>query len=132
MDIVKSASEYGSVKSELDQKIAVEKILLASSRLNLEFTLSKSHSVPSAGETLDMQLYPTDKTYEMIERWKEVFSSNREIPYLNKLIQTDDWFKIADYLEKIKLKYGSDLTNYIQDGILKDGTMVDDLVKEAD
>ncbi|PXW90142.1 WXG superfamily protein probably secreted by type VII secretion system [Pseudogracilibacillus auburnensis] len=132
VDIVKSASEYGSVKSELDQKIAVEKILLASSRLNLEFTLSKSHSVPSAGETLDMQLYPTDKTYEMIERWKEVFSSNREIPYLNKLIQTDDWFKIADYLEKIKLKYGSDLTNYIQDGILKDGTMVDDLVKEAD
>lgn len=79
-----------------------------------------------------MQLYPTDKTYEMIERWKEVFSSNREIPYLNELIQTDDWFKIADYLEKIKLKYGSDLTNYIQDGILRDGKTVKDIAHETE
>src|SRR5699024_10900702 len=87
----------------------------AAIRLDLEFAISNNRSIPASSEKLEVQLYPKDKTFNILARWQEVHTTNPEISYPKEFIQSQDWYKINEKLYDVELKYRSDLIDYIID-----------------
>ncbi|HLR51451.1 MAG TPA: hypothetical protein VK072_01065 [Candidatus Avamphibacillus sp.] len=62
----------------------------------MEFTISESHTYPGAGPNfgreLEMDFFPTEYTFEFLDRWKEAHKEDPEIPYPEELIHSQNWF----------------------------------------
>lgn len=127
VNIAKTAAEYQSGKDKLEREIKVGDAQKAAIKLDLEYTISKNRSIPSSGEQLDIQLYPKDKTFEILDRWQEVHRINPEIPYPEDPIQSQDWYETSEILREVELEYGMDLTDYIVDGTLSEDETVNDI-----
>src|SRR5699024_526060 len=85
----------------------------------------------SDGE-LNIQLYPLDATFEKIERWKEVHREKNIIPFQEEDINKHDWYEIGKTLKKIERKYGTKITDYIQDNTLNGVESAEELVRELE
>src|SRR5699024_8180180 len=83
-------------------------------------------------EDLHVELYPTQSTYEVFDRWKEVYDYNNSIPYPEDAIKSPDWKGLSETI--IDANFGSDLHAYIKNKTspTKDGEKVkpEDLAKE--
>ncbi|HLR52659.1 MAG TPA: LXG domain-containing protein [Candidatus Avamphibacillus sp.] len=129
VNVAKSTAEYQSGETKLEREITVNDAQNAAIRLDLEFAISNNRSIPASSEKLEVQLYPKDKTFNILARWQEVHTTNPEISYPKEFIQSQDWYKINEKLYDVELEYGSDLIDYIIDGTLSGEKTVDDIAK---
>jgi len=128
--VVQTALEHDIGKSELETEITIREAREVADMLSMEFSISENGSVPlsSAPETT-VQLYPTEASYKILDRWQEVYDINSNIPYEENYIKSLDWVKINEYLNDNDSKIGGDLSDYITEGVLSGGQTVEDLAK---
>jgi len=48
----------------------------------------------------DIKLYPSWRTYQMIERLEEVHAISPDIPYPEGALENEEWFKATDYMSE--------------------------------
>ncbi|HLR51456.1 MAG TPA: T7SS effector LXG polymorphic toxin, partial [Candidatus Avamphibacillus sp.] len=128
VDAASIVTGYNAEKKESEDKIEIEEALSAAGRLDLEVSISE---LTSDGE-LNIQLYPLDATFEKIERWKEVHREKNIIPFPEEDINKHDWYEIGKTLKNIERKYGTKITDYIQDNTLNGVESAEELVRELE
>src|SRR5690625_7716264 len=83
----------------------------------MEFTISENGSYPGPGAELAVQLYPTETTFVFLDRWREAYYSDHDLPYPADLIQSQDWQGINQYWSEHRAEIErSDEYYYIKDG----------------
>src|SRR5699024_12403061 len=89
----------------------------AAGRLGMEFGVSETCDVPGPGtpEVNAVQLIPTDKTYEIIERWQSIQEDYPHIDFPEEDCLSQNWYEVSDALDDIKEKYGRGATNESRD-----------------
>jgi len=78
---------------------------------------------------LTYQLYPVDATFEKIEKWRKLHEEHPEIPFPEEAIKSGNWYEVGDEILKLELKFGSAVTDHIQDGKGKFDGEIDDQTK---
>src|SRR5699024_3305050 len=122
LDVASKIDEYDSGERKLDSDIIVSDAKEYANILSMEFVVSQSHTVPGEAVSSETkaQLHPTQESYKVLKRWKEVFDFNTDIPYPEEHIQAQDWKEIGKFLTKHNSEFqGADLSNlydYITDG----------------
>src|SRR5699024_9702493 len=115
---------------ELTNTITVEEGMAAAGRLGMEFGISETRNEPGP-RTFDVNsihLVPTDKTYEIIERWQTIQNDYPHIDFPEEAFIAQNWYEVSDALGDIKDEYAKDASNYIRDGTIgiKDKNLDDD------
>ncbi len=116
MNIAKSVFGYRSGEEKLEGETTIEKAKETAGFLNMEFTISQNRTLPGSNEEPQVQLYPTDKTFDFLDRWKQVYDDNQDIPYRNDLIEAQNWQKISEYWIDHNTEFDDDVYDYIRFG----------------
>src|SRR5699024_10004836 len=97
LDVASKIDEYDSGERKLDSDIIVSDAKEYANILSMEFVVSQSHTVPGEAVSSETkaQLHPTQESYKVLKRWKEVFDFNTDIPYPEEHIQAQDWKEIG-------------------------------------
>lgn len=92
-----------SRKSELDEDITIGTAKEYAGMLGMEFAVSQSHTSPGEAVNYDTkaQLYPTQDSYEILNRWEEVHKYNQDIPCPKDAIKEENWEEIGKHLAEI-------------------------------
>ena len=87
----------------------------------MEFGMSETRNIPGPGtpDVNAVQLVPTNKTFEIIERWESIQREYPHIDFPEEAFLTQNWYEVDVALDEIKDKYGKDATDYILDEILE-------------
>ena len=109
----KNVSEHNAGYKELTNDITVEE--------GMEFGMSETRNIPGPGtpDVNAVQLVPTNKTFEIIERWESIQREYPHIDFPEEAFLTQNWYEVDVALDEIKDKYGKDSTDYILDEILE-------------
>lgn len=113
-------------KADENWEKELQRALTGSSMLNMEFAIVEGDE--NQYRTVD--LYPRTYTYQLLDRWTEVYEINPNIPYPKKDIQNENWIEIGDFLLGSQLEmdeYGRELYRYISDGELPSTHTVEDV-----
>lgn len=136
-------NEHQTELKELKGDITVKETKEVASFLNMEFSISNGEisvvnekdikqSAKYKSDNMDVQVHPTESTYQVLNRWKEVHKHNKDIPYPEEAIKARDWEIISKYVRDSN--FGSDLHIYIKTSTLpkENGVEVSpkDLAKE--
>lgn len=118
LDPFKDVSEHNAGYQELKNDITVGEGLDAAGRLEMEFGVSETRDVPGPGtpEVNAVQLVPTDKTYEIIEKWKSIKKDYPHIVFPEEDYLSQNWYEVSEALAKIKAEYGKEATDYLRSG----------------
>lgn len=119
-------SNSNAAYQELQDEIEIESLLITSNRLEMNFNISNAYYTENSDEELHVKLYPTDATYEILDRWKLASMINNEIPYPTELIESQDWYEIDKQLDEILESYIDKLPRlktYIMDSVLTNTTV---------
>ncbi|GIN08866.1 hypothetical protein CHH78_06775 [Shouchella clausii] len=97
--------------------------------LNMELHVAKRSSLSLEGEQeeLNVSFQPTKKTFDILNRWKEVNTINADVPYPAEAIEHHDWYTISDELLKAEVFINEihiDLYKYIVNGELPEGKTI--------
>ncbi len=118
--LAKDVNEHNTGYKELTNEITVEEGMDAAGRLGMEFGISETRTIPGS-RTPDVnavQLVPTNKTFEIIERWESIHK-DYDIEFPEEAFMAKNWYEVSDALDKIQDEYGIDATDYLLDEILK-------------
>lgn len=113
-------------KADENWENEIQSVLTASSMLNMEFAIVEGDE----NQYRNVDLYPRIYTYQLLDRWTEVYEINPDIPYPKKDIQNENWIEIGDFLLGSQLEmdeYGRELYRYISDGELPSTHTVEDV-----
>lgn len=117
VNTIRTIEEYDAEQKEFEDKISIRKAREVASMLKMEFAISEGTTVPLGSRPkLEVQLYPTEKSYDILNRWEEAYKNNPNIPYPKDEIEALDWEGINDFLAKNDTEIGEDLSDYITDG----------------
>lgn len=117
---------------EHEQNMTVGKIKQAASEFDLELHVN-NHRV---GYNLAIQLIPSDKTFDILNRWKAVHQVDSSIPYPETEINEQDWATLSTlmfgelndeedgYKAEMIYDHDIDIYNYIMDGDDSDNSTV--------
>jgi len=113
--------EHNAGYKELSNDITVKEGMDAAVRLGMEFGISETRNIPGPGtpDVNSVQLVPTDKTFETIERWQSTQKDYPHIEFPEGAFLSQNWYEVSKALDKIKDEYGKDATDYLRDEILK-------------
>ncbi len=92
--------EYGKYEDgirETEQKIIMKTLEQTASELHLELQINKSN-IENGLEEMQVFLHPTDKTFDLIDRWKAVHLVDSDIAYPEIEIREHDWSGINYFL----------------------------------
>ena len=65
----------------------------------MEFTIPESATVPLGSRPkLKVRLYPTEKSYDILDRWEAAYKNNPGIPFREDLIEALGWKVLAIFL----------------------------------
>lgn len=138
-----SIAEHQAELNDLRDDIKVKEKIEPTSYLAMEFSITESEtSLVNKGESKDsarhlsndlhVERHPTQETYAILERWKEVHGYNSEIPYPEDAIQSQNWDEITKQIRDTS--FGTDLYNHIFNDaeIIKNGKELEaaELAKE--
>jgi len=75
-----------------------------------------------------VDVFPTELTWDSLERWKEIHLINSDIPYPKTLIQEENWLKVAEFFvekqsEMNDIDHG--ITEYIYSGSISGRALED-------
>lgn len=130
--VVSSLSDYYDGKHELEQQINIGKAKSVANSLKMEIQISDRFTPRPGSNEYIIQLNPTNNTFNLLDRWKEVKNINPNIPYPQKAIQNQDWEEIAKFLsgnEAIFEEINPELSDYIINNDKKDDKSVEDIAK---
>ena len=120
--------EYSDGERELTNDITVIEGMEAAGRLNMEFGLTETKDRRGKGaEISDIQMIPTQATFQMIDRWREAREVYPEIPFPDDALETENWYEVSETFQDMKLKYGKNMSDYIRNGGLDDGETIEDI-----
>lgn len=111
--IVKKWIDYSEGERELERDVTIGDSQAAADLFDMEFSMSESWSVPGPPSELEVQLYPTGSTYDILARWQEVHEINPEIPIPMDEIESEDWYGIADFYRAHHTEMDTDMLDYI-------------------
>lgn len=109
--------EHDIEQGELEDKITIGKAQEVAGMLKMEFVISESATV-SLGQRpkLAVQLHPTEKSFEVLDRWEEEHKKDPNLPYPKEQIEALDWEGINEFLIEYDTKIPDDIADYITDG----------------
>ena len=128
---VEAIGRYGVEKNEMERKLTIEEAKTASMDLKMELIFLERYVPHGSLNNLEVQLQPTNTTYNILERWKEVKILNSNIPYPEAEINRQDWYKVGSKLTNNEAEFGrinKDLFDYIVDNELNGNKAVEDIV----
>lgn len=96
---INTRAEYRTMLEDNEQKLTVKRLKQIASEFHLDIQVN-TNNVDSSSEDMKITIHPTDKTIDLIERWKIVYQLNPEIPYPEKEIHNMDWEGINNFLYK--------------------------------
>lgn len=110
-DGIISIAEHQAELKKIRDDITVREAKEIASFLKMEFSIIESDSsIVPYGESKEgtspktSELYvetnPTQSTYKVFDRWKEIHNFNNEIPYPKDAIQSEDWGEISEFLKE--------------------------------
>ncbi|TPE68353.1 ribonuclease YeeF family protein [Halalkalibacterium halodurans] len=121
--------KYHKGKEDLERRLSKSQIEGVSDRLIAEFLVVERPKRYN-NNRFEAEVFPTVDTYNLVNRWKKVYSINPNIPYPEQAIIQQDWYEISEYLsthgEEIK-NIHTDLYNYITGGSKRDFQTVEDI-----
>ena len=119
--LAKDVGEHNAGYKELTNDITVEEGMEAAERLGMEFGISETRNIPGprTPDVNSVQLVPTDKTFETIERWQAIQKDYPHIDFPEEAFMTQNWYEVGATLSEIKAEYGKEATDYLRDEILK-------------
>src|SRR5699024_7557064 len=119
--LAKDVGEHNAGYKELTNDITVKEGMEAAIRLGMEFGMSETRNIagPGTPDVNAVQLVPTDKTFETIERWQSTQKDYPHIDFPEEAFLSQNWYEVSKALDKIKDEYGKDATDYLRDEILK-------------
>ncbi|HLR78997.1 MAG TPA: hypothetical protein VK119_00145 [Bacillota bacterium] len=119
--LAKDVGEHNAGYKELTNAITVEEGMDAAGRLGMEFGISETRNIsgPGTPDVNAVQLVPTNKTFETIERWQSTQKDYPDIDFPEEAFLSQKWYEVSKALDKIKDEYGKDATDYLRDEILK-------------
>src|SRR5699024_3579748 len=93
----------------------------AAIRVGMEFGMSETRNIPGPGtpDVNAVQLVPTDKTFETIDRWQSTQNDYPHIDFPEEAFLSQNWYEVSKVVDKIQDEYGKDGTDYMRDEILK-------------
>lgn len=106
--------DYLAGKEQLEEQITVEQAKDTASLLGMEFSILNNETTKGSSYGTEVKLYPTETTFQALERWKEVYKDDPNIPYPEKYIELQDWYKIAEFLYQHNAEIDDDIYDYIK------------------
>ena len=129
--------EHNTGDIELTNDIKVGDGVEAAGRLDMELGVSETRNIPGPGtpDVNAVQLVPTDKTFEIIERWQSLQKDYPHIDFPQEALRQKNWYEVSKSLAEIKADYGQDASNYIRNetlGIKDENIEDEELIKELE
>src|SRR5690625_4169309 len=109
VDIGKTLVDMDAGAKEMGKDITVEQALSAASDFEMEVAISETNH----GQGLSIQLYPSDETLAIINRWKERSEDHPKIDFPEDEINKQDWYEVSEKLRIIENELGSEITDSI-------------------
>ncbi|WP_152655082.1 LXG domain-containing protein [Oceanobacillus sp. CFH 90083] len=123
-DVGEAVFEYSSETKEYEEEITLIKALIAATDLSMEVAIIEQ----DIGGSLEVQLYPTETTFEQIKRWNELHEINPNLYFPEKEINANDWYSVRDKIKDIDLNFGEKTAGYILYGT-QHGETIDTLAE---
>lgn len=129
LETIDRMSRYQAGQEEINQQITLGEAKVTAGALNMELHMTKRSSLSLEGEQeeLNVSFQPTKKTFDILNRWKEVNTINADVPYPAEAIEHHDWYTISDELLKAEVFINEihiDLYKYIVNGELPEGKTI--------
>lgn len=118
LTIAEKIIDYGNhseEKSEQKHTIDLKNHEEIATNLSIELKVNE-RDVPYTwkGKSRQIEVYPTDETFEKLRRWEALHEKNPEaIPYDAEAVNNQDWEKIHETFGEIDSSKHEDLYNYI-------------------
>ncbi|MCM3379709.1 hypothetical protein [Shouchella rhizosphaerae] len=131
VNIADVVTRHETGKQELDNQLTVKEAKVTAGNLGMELLISERNVYGKNQYAVEVQ--PTDVTYSILERWKEVKLIDPNIQYPEEAIQNQDWPTVSQNLrgssdDSTTTIYPS-LQEYIISGDIREDDTVEDLVK---
>ena len=100
-------------KEQLERKIKIEENLIIASSLGLEIGISKVNSE----RDINIQLYPSEGTIMILERWQALHEADSKIPFSEEAVNEQNWHEIDEEIDEVKRVFGREVGEFIRGGI---------------
>lgn len=97
---IEAIADYANDKSEKEHKMTQGDAELAARDFGLEVQILERLTRDSKHESYEIKFLPTEETYTILNRWKEVVDSGSDIPYPKEEISEENWFLISDFFHR--------------------------------
>src|SRR5690625_3720183 len=127
--------EHLAEKGEKSETVQMKRLEKVANKFELEMQIN-DRDVPGSTENRESQLYPTDETFEQIDRWKAIHEEKPDFPYNEDLIEKRDWtgmyklFRDGDDEEIELSEENQQLYNYMLDRTPSDNKIVKKLMDD--
>lgn len=129
-----TADNKSNIK-ENEKNTAWKKIEQTASEFYLELQTNEN-DIYGEGQEIEVLLQPTNKTFELIDRWNAIHLIDDEFPYPKSQIQNLDWIGMNNFLYENENKGDMKMTesdililDYILNGTESDHTLVQEAMQ---
>lgn len=124
--------EYSDGKRELTNNIKITDGMEVAGNLRMEFGLTETKDQRGKGtEISDIQMVPTETTYQTIDRWEEAREVYPEMPFPDEALEAEDWYEVNEVFQEMKVEFGSNMSDFIHGEELGEGETIEDIeIKE--
>src|SRR5699024_7540303 len=88
-------------KDKLERQVTIGEAKLAALNFDMELQFSTLPKI-TGKDDFDIKLKPTDSTFTILERWKEMNAIGADIPYPSDSIDHHDWQGIDVFFNEYK------------------------------
>lgn len=94
LDVLMTSGEYVQGKRENEQELSYAEM----EQVAMEFSLELQVNTTRAGHDVEVNLLPSEKTFDIIDRWNAVHQVDSTIPYPETEIDEQDWVGLNDFI----------------------------------
>lgn len=94
---LKTFGGYAEGKKENEQRLTFEQLEQTASDFRLELQVN-TRDVPGKSEDMQVQLLPTEETFDLLDRWEAVYQIEPDYPYPESKIEKQDWAGMNKFL----------------------------------
>ncbi|WP_424475229.1 T7SS effector LXG polymorphic toxin [Oceanobacillus kimchii] len=101
LKVLSTGVDYYKGREKLDDNITIEEAMEVGLDIRLEVGVSSVKSTDGKDEKNLLSFYPSEETYKLLDRWKEISVNNPDVKYPTESIATEDWNTVVSELDKI-------------------------------
>jgi len=83
-------------------------------------------------EISDIQMIPTETTFQMLDCWEIAKEVYPEMPFPDEALETKNWYEVSETFQAMKVEYGNGMSNFIRGEQLNEGETIEDIDIEND